>query len=100
MHRQCSGTSVRERKLMPPTIHEELDRRQLLYNLPDETILCPDSIQGMYAQMLCGLIKREEVLRVGVVFAFSLLKAIRFLQVNWKQFAYITTSKWERYTLN
>ncbi|KAK8686040.1 hypothetical protein V6N13_125068 [Hibiscus sabdariffa] len=27
-----SGTSAGERKLMP-TIHEELDRRQLLYNL-------------------------------------------------------------------
>ncbi|KAE8735883.1 putative indole-3-acetic acid-amido synthetase GH3.8 [Hibiscus syriacus] len=143
-----SGTSAGERKLMP-TIHEELDRRQLLYSLlmpvmnlyvpgldkgkglyflfikaetktpggllarpvltsyyksehfknrpydpfnvytsPNETILCPDSIQSMYAQMLCGLIMREEVLRVGAVFASGLLKAIRFLQVNWKQFAH------------
>ncbi|KAE8695378.1 putative indole-3-acetic acid-amido synthetase GH3.8 [Hibiscus syriacus] len=143
-----SGTSAGERKLMP-TIHEELDRRQLLYSLlmpvmnlyvpgldkgkglyflfikaetktpggllarpvltsyyksehfknrpydpfnvytsPDETILCPDSIQSMYAQMLCGLIMREEILRVGAVFASGLLKAIRLLQVNWKEFAH------------
>ncbi|KAK5784964.1 Uncharacterized protein F383_10696 [Gossypium arboreum] len=59
-----------------------------VYTSPNETILCPDSIQSMYAQMLCGLIMREEVLRVGAVFASGLLKAIRFLQVNWKQFAY------------
>ncbi|PPD94172.1 hypothetical protein GOBAR_DD08815 [Gossypium barbadense] len=59
-----------------------------VYTSPNETILCPDSIQSMYAQMLCGLIMREEVLRVGAVFASGLLKAIRFLQVNWKQFAH------------
>lgn len=142
-----SGTSAGERKLMP-TIHEELDRRQLLYSLlmpvmnlyvpgldkgkglyflfvkaetktpggllarpvltsyyksehfktrphdpfnvytsPDEAILCVDSFQSMYTQMLCGLIMREEVLRVGAVFASGLLRAIRFLQLNWKQLA-------------
>ncbi|XP_012491908.1 probable indole-3-acetic acid-amido synthetase GH3.1 [Gossypium raimondii] len=59
-----------------------------VYTSPNETILCPDSIQSMYAQMLCGLIMREEVLRVGAVFASGLLKAVRFLQVNWKQFAH------------
>ncbi|XP_022752084.1 probable indole-3-acetic acid-amido synthetase GH3.1 [Durio zibethinus] len=142
-----SGTSAGERKLMP-TIHEELDRRQLLYSLlmpvmnlyvpgldkgkglyflfvkaetktpgglvarpvltsyynsdhfktrpydafnvytsPNEAILCVDSFQSMYTQMLCGLIMREEVLRVGAVFASGLLRAIRFLQINWKQLA-------------
>ncbi|KAH7526814.1 hypothetical protein ACOSP7_023247 [Xanthoceras sorbifolium] len=142
-----SGTSAGERKLMP-TIHEELDRRQLLYSLlmpvmnlyvpgldkgrglyflfvkaesktpggllarpvltsyyksehfktrpydpfnvytsPNEAILCADSFQSMYTQMLCGLIMREEVLRVGAVFASGLLRAIRFLQLNWKQLA-------------
>ncbi|KAJ7944481.1 putative Indole-3-acetic acid-amido synthetase GH3.3 [Quillaja saponaria] len=142
-----SGTSAGERKLMP-TIHEELDRRQLLYSLlmpvmnlyvpgldkgkglyflfikaetktkggllarpvltsyyksehfktrpydpynvytsPNEAILCPDSYQSMYTQMLCGLIMRREVLRVGAVFASGLLRAIRFLQLNWQQLA-------------
>ncbi|XP_022740915.1 probable indole-3-acetic acid-amido synthetase GH3.1 [Durio zibethinus] len=143
-----SGTSAGERKLMP-TIHEELDRRQLLYSLlmpvmnlyvpeldkgkglyflfvkaetktpgglvarpvltsyyksdhfktrpydpfnvytsPNEAILCVDSFQSMYTQMLCGLIMREDVLRVGAVFASGLLRAIRFLQINWKQLAH------------
>ncbi|MBA0831388.1 hypothetical protein Goarm_015859 [Gossypium armourianum] len=143
-----SGTSAGERKLMP-TIHEELDRRQLLYSLlmpvmnlyvpgldkgkglyflfvkaetktpggllarpvltsyynsdhfktrpydpfnvytsPNEAILCADSFQSMYAQMLCGLIMRDEVLRVGAVFASGLLRAIHFLQNNWKQLAH------------
>ncbi|KAJ1414508.1 GH3 family [Sesbania bispinosa] len=143
-----SGTSAGERKLMP-TIHEEMDRRQLLYSLlmpvmnqyvpdldkgkalhflfikaetqtpsglvarpvltsyykseqfkkrpfdpynvltsPNEAILCPDSFQSMYTQMLCGLIMRHEVLRLGVVFASGLLRAIRFLQLNWQQLAH------------
>ncbi|KAK8686041.1 hypothetical protein V6N13_125069 [Hibiscus sabdariffa] len=51
-----------------------------VYTSPDETILGLDLIQGMYAQMLCDLIMREEVHRVGVVFASGLLKAIHFLQ--------------------
>ncbi|XP_057491726.1 probable indole-3-acetic acid-amido synthetase GH3.1 [Actinidia eriantha] len=140
-----SGTSAGERKLMP-TIHEELDRRQLLYSLlmpvmnlyvpgldkgkglyflfvkaetktpgglvarpvltsyyksehfktrpydpynvytsPNAAILCPDSFQSMYAQMLCGLLARRQVLRVGAVFASGLLRAIRFLQLHWPQ---------------
>ncbi|PSS30715.1 Indole-3-acetic acid-amido synthetase [Actinidia chinensis var. chinensis] len=143
-----SGTSAGERKLMP-TIHEELDRRQLLYSLlmpvmnlyvpgldkgkglyflfvkaetktpgglvarpvltsyyksehfktrpydpynvytsPNAAILCPDSFQSMYAQMLCGLLARRQVLRVGAVFASGLLRAIRFLQLHWPQLAH------------
>lgn len=58
-----------------------------VYTSPDEAILCVDSFQSMYTQMLCGLIMREEVLRVGAVFASGLLRAIRFLQLNWKQLA-------------
>lgn len=56
-----------------------------VYTSPNETILCVDSFQSMYSQMLCGLLMREEVLRVGAVFASGLLRAIRFLQLNWKQ---------------
>ncbi|KAI3448153.1 hypothetical protein Pfo_004818 [Paulownia fortunei] len=52
---------------------------------PDEAILCLDSFQSMYTQMLCGLYEREQVLRVGAVFASGLLRAIRFLQLNWQQ---------------
>ncbi|XP_040989708.1 probable indole-3-acetic acid-amido synthetase GH3.1 [Juglans microcarpa x Juglans regia] len=59
-----------------------------VYTSPNEAILCADSFQSMYTQMLCGLLMREEVLRVGAVFASGLLRAIRFLQLHWKQLAY------------
>ncbi|XP_078430299.1 putative indole-3-acetic acid-amido synthetase GH3.1 [Wolffia australiana] len=57
------------------------------YTSPTEAILCADSFQSMYVQMLCGLYQRQEVLRVGAVFASGLLRAIRFLQVHWEQLA-------------
>ncbi|WJZ91902.1 hypothetical protein VitviT2T_010938 [Vitis vinifera] len=59
-----------------------------VYTSPDEAILCVDSFQSMYAQMLCGLLMHKEVLRVGAVFASGLLRAIRFLQVHWQQLAH------------
>ncbi|KAF7136383.1 hypothetical protein RHSIM_Rhsim08G0097200 [Rhododendron simsii] len=58
-----------------------------VYTSPDEAILCTDSFQSMYTQMLCGLIMREEVLRIGAVFASGLVRAIKFLQLNWKELA-------------
>ncbi|WCJ31332.1 Auxin-responsive GH3 family protein [Euphorbia peplus] len=65
-----------------------------VYTSPNETILCTDSNQSMYSQMLCGLIMREEVLRVGAIFASGLLRAIKFLQDNWRQLALdISTGK-------
>ncbi|KAJ8638395.1 hypothetical protein MRB53_012662 [Persea americana] len=59
-----------------------------VYTSPNEAILCPDSFQSMYAQMLCGLYQRLEVLRVGAVFASGLLRAIRFLQLHWQDLAH------------
>ncbi|CAK9148944.1 unnamed protein product [Ilex paraguariensis] len=59
----------------------------VVYTSPNEAILCSDSFQSMYTQMLCGLIMREDVLRVGAVFASGLVRAIKFLQLNWKQLA-------------
>ncbi|KAF6143633.1 hypothetical protein GIB67_012432 [Kingdonia uniflora] len=56
-----------------------------VYTSPDETILCLDSKQSMYCQLLCGLIQRDEVLRVGAVFASAFLRAIKFLEDNWKE---------------
>ncbi|XP_068655937.1 probable indole-3-acetic acid-amido synthetase GH3.1 [Aristolochia californica] len=58
-----------------------------VYTSPNEAILCSDSFQSMYTQMLCGLLQRQEVLRVGAVFASGLLRAIRFLQLHWRQLA-------------
>lgn len=58
-----------------------------VYTSPNEAILCSDSFQSMYTQMLCGLLMRDQVLRVGAVFSSGLLRAIRFLQLNWRQLA-------------
>ncbi|KAK8698880.1 hypothetical protein V6N13_114986 [Hibiscus sabdariffa] len=58
-----------------------------VYTSPNEAILCPDSFQSMYTQMICGLLERHQVLRLGAVFASGLLRAIRFLQLNWRQLA-------------
>ncbi|XP_021817365.1 probable indole-3-acetic acid-amido synthetase GH3.1 [Prunus avium] len=58
------------------------------YTSPNEAILCADSFQSMYTQMVCGLVMRHKVLRVGAVFASGLLRAIRFLQLNWRQLAH------------
>ncbi|KAL1567066.1 indole-3-acetic acid-amido synthetase GH3.6 [Salvia divinorum] len=53
------------------------------YTSPNEAILCPDSYQSMYSQMLCGLCQHNEVLRVGAVFASGFIRAIRFLEKHW-----------------
>ncbi|KAH0709802.1 hypothetical protein KY290_011206 [Solanum tuberosum] len=53
------------------------------YTSPNEAILCPDSYQSMYSQMLCGLSQNAQVLRVGAVFASGFIRAIRFLEKHW-----------------
>ncbi|KAK4745821.1 hypothetical protein SAY87_012133 [Trapa incisa] len=53
------------------------------YTSPNAAILCPDSYQSMYAQLLCGLCQRTEVLRVGAIFASGFIRAIRFLENHW-----------------
>ncbi|CAL4931540.1 unnamed protein product [Urochloa decumbens] len=58
-----------------------------VYTSPTAAILCTDAFQSMYAQMLCGLVSRAEVLRVGAVFASGLLRAIGFLQRHWEDLA-------------
>ncbi|KAH7306320.1 hypothetical protein KP509_22G006300 [Ceratopteris richardii] len=52
---------------------------------PNETVLCPDSYQSMYCQMLCGLLQRKDVIRMGAVFASGFLRAIKFLQEHWRE---------------
>lgn len=58
------------------------------YTSPNETILCPDSYQSMYSQMLCGLCQHKEVLRVGAVFASGFIRAIKFLEKHWPELAH------------
>nr|GME06442.1 indole-3-acetic acid-amido synthetase GH3.6-like [Ipomoea batatas] len=53
------------------------------YTSPKETILCTDSFQSMYSQMLCGLWYGDQVLRVGAIFASAFVRAINFLEKHW-----------------
>ncbi|XP_021301992.1 probable indole-3-acetic acid-amido synthetase GH3.8 isoform X2 [Sorghum bicolor] len=54
---------------------------------PAAAVVCEDTFQSMYTQMLCGLCHRHSVLRVGAAFASGVLRAIRFFQRNWPQLA-------------
>ncbi|XP_031091361.1 indole-3-acetic acid-amido synthetase GH3.6-like [Ipomoea triloba] len=54
------------------------------YSSPKETILCTDSFQSMYSQMLCGLWYGDQVLRVGAIFASAFVRAIHFLEKHWR----------------
>ncbi|KAK4260579.1 hypothetical protein QN277_003675 [Acacia crassicarpa] len=58
------------------------------YTSPNEVIECTDSFQSLYAQMLCGLIMRHQVQRVGAIFASGFLRALKFLQNNYHQLGY------------
>ncbi|XP_049387873.1 indole-3-acetic acid-amido synthetase GH3.6-like, partial [Solanum stenotomum] len=53
------------------------------YTSPIEAILCLDSYQSMYSQMLCGLCQNREVVCVGSVFASAFIRAMRFLEDHW-----------------
>ncbi|KAL2238964.1 putative indole-3-acetic acid-amido synthetase GH3.9 [Sesamum indicum] len=56
------------------------------FTSPDAAILCYDSDQSMYCQLLAGLIHRQRVLRLGAVFASALLRSISFLERHWRDF--------------
>ncbi|XP_050209473.1 probable indole-3-acetic acid-amido synthetase GH3.1 [Mercurialis annua] len=56
-----------------------------VYTSPIESILCPDSFQSMYTQLLCGLLDRHQVVKIGAVFSSSLIRIIKFLQLNWQE---------------
>ncbi|XP_074580850.1 LOW QUALITY PROTEIN: indole-3-acetic acid-amido synthetase GH3.17-like [Curcuma longa] len=59
--------------------------RYNVYTSPDEVILCSDAKQSMFCQLLCGLVQRTDVLRVGAVFASAFLRAVKFLEENWRE---------------
>ncbi|XXG71248.1 hypothetical protein AAC387_Pa07g0546 [Persea americana] len=54
-----------------------------IYTSPIETILCLDSYQSIYSQLLCGLCQNKQVVRMGASFATSFLRVIQFLEKNW-----------------
>ncbi|PHT35403.1 Indole-3-acetic acid-amido synthetase GH3.6 [Capsicum baccatum] len=53
------------------------------YTSSIEAILCLDSYQSMYSQMLCGLCQNREVVRVGSTFASGFICAMHFLEDHW-----------------
>ncbi|CAN8256476.1 unnamed protein product [Cochlearia groenlandica] len=52
---------------------------------PHAISTCADTSQGMYCQLLCGLLQRENVARLGAPFASSFLKVINFLEDHWHE---------------
>ncbi|KAK8488520.1 hypothetical protein V6N11_045083 [Hibiscus sabdariffa] len=56
-----------------------------LYTSPFEAIVCLDTKQSMYCQLLFGLIQRDEVVMIGSVFASGVLRGFKFLENNWQE---------------
>ncbi|KAI3835721.1 hypothetical protein MKW92_027640 [Papaver armeniacum] len=56
------------------------------YTSPIEAIVCEDSQQSMYSQLLCGLSQNTQVLRLGCSFGTGFIQAIKFLQEHWRHF--------------
>ncbi|CBI29278.3 unnamed protein product, partial [Vitis vinifera] len=92
-----SGTSGGQPKLMPSTA-EDLDRKTFFYNLlipvMNKYVDGLDQGKGMYLLFIkpeistpSGLMARprDEVLRVGAVFASAFLRAIKFLEDHWRE---------------
>jgi len=52
---------------------------------PHAIAICEDTNQGMYCQLLCGLLQREHVARLGAPYASSFLKVIKFLEDHWPE---------------
>ncbi|KAG8479459.1 hypothetical protein CXB51_029824 [Gossypium anomalum] len=52
---------------------------------PIETILCLDHKQSMFCQLLTGLLQRDEVVRLGSIFASVLARTIKFLEDYWRE---------------
>ncbi|AED91887.1 Auxin-responsive GH3 family protein [Arabidopsis thaliana] len=52
---------------------------------PHAITTCADTTQSMYCQLLCGLLERDNVARLGAPFASSFLKVIKFLEDHWPE---------------
>uniref|UniRef100_A0A0D9XSM2 GH3 C-terminal domain-containing protein n=1 Tax=Leersia perrieri TaxID=77586 RepID=A0A0D9XSM2_9ORYZ len=64
---------------------------------PEAAIRCTDFEESMYAQLLCGLVRRNEVVRVGTVFATAFLRAITFLERHWHELCHDIGTAGARY---
>ncbi|KAL5217068.1 hypothetical protein ABZP36_017752 [Zizania latifolia] len=52
---------------------------------PLEAILCPHGNQSIYCQLLCGLLHRRIVDRVGASFASGFVRGIKYLENHWEE---------------
>ncbi|XP_050209474.1 probable indole-3-acetic acid-amido synthetase GH3.1 [Mercurialis annua] len=59
-----------------------------VFTSPIESILCPDLFQSMYTQLLCGLLDRHQVVKIGALFSSILIRIMKFLQLNWQELAH------------
>ncbi|KAL0702754.1 hypothetical protein Bca4012_058876 [Brassica carinata] len=48
-------------------------------------LTCEGTTQSMYCQLLCGLVQRGNVSRLGAPFASTFLKVIKFLENHWSE---------------
>ncbi|MCO5547868.1 hypothetical protein L7F22_001320 [Adiantum nelumboides] len=56
------------------------------YTSPIEVVLgCEDVKQNIYCQLLCALLRREEVVRFGTVFASGLIHVLHVLENKWRE---------------
>ncbi|XP_026452366.1 indole-3-acetic acid-amido synthetase GH3.6-like [Papaver somniferum] len=53
------------------------------YTSPIETILCEDTHQSLYSQLLCGLYQNKQVLRLGFAFASGFMVDAKCLHQHW-----------------
>ncbi|KAI3917556.1 hypothetical protein MKW98_021318 [Papaver atlanticum] len=53
------------------------------YTSPIETILCEDTYQSLYSQLLCGLYQNNQVLRLAFIFASGFIEAVKCLEQRW-----------------
>ncbi|KFK25569.1 hypothetical protein AALP_AA8G132000 [Arabis alpina] len=69
-------------KSVNPTNSFLWDRVQIC---PHAISICEDTAQSMYCQLLCGLLQRENVARLGAHYGSSFLKVIKFLEDHWHE---------------
>ncbi|CDP18354.1 unnamed protein product [Coffea canephora] len=50
-----------------------------------EVILCEDTNQSLYSQLLCGLVQRDAIVSIGTFFASGLQRIIKFFEEHWQE---------------
>ncbi|XP_022944596.1 indole-3-acetic acid-amido synthetase GH3.6-like [Cucurbita moschata] len=85
MHFQFAKVELKTRSgIVAHTATTSLCKRANLNNTsPKDIILCTDTNQSLYCQLLCGLCQNDIVFRVGALFASTLIHVLKFLEDHW-----------------